>query len=102
MTVDMPRARRRKRTLPRSAEPEALKQLPTRRPASAAPASSEIQWSLIDPARYEVKLRNETIGFIDVAGAVFVALAGSRYDRAVESTQTLIFEDALQALEQRR
>ena len=39
-----------------------------------------------------------TLGFIDVQGRVFVALAGPRYDRAIEASQTLRFDDAVRAL----
>lgn len=98
MTIDIRPGRRAARSMPRFAEPETLKQLPARRPATSASPSSRIQWSLIDTERYEVTASGSTIGFIDVAGAVFVALAGPRYDRAVEATQTLVFEDAIDAL----
>jgi hypothetical protein len=39
-----------------------------------------------------------TVGFIDVVGAVFVVLAGPRYDRAVEALQTLDFAVAVDAI----
>ena len=45
--------------------------------------------------RYEVRHRGAIVGFIDVVGAVFVVLAGSRYDRAVEVLQTLDFAAAV-------
>jgi len=100
MAVDIGPVWRRTRTLGRFAEADALKQLPTRRPAAPPAASAALKWALIDTERYEVTMRGETIGFIDIAGAVFVALAGRRYDQAVEAAQTLVFEDALRALEQ--
>ena len=101
MAVDIGPVWRRTRSFGRFGEADTLKQLPTRRPAAPPPASSPLKWSLIDTERYEVTVSGETIGFIDVAGAVFVALVGSRYDQAVEAAQTLVFEDALRAIEQR-
>ena len=38
------------------------------------------------------------VGYIDVVGAVFVVLAGARYDRAVEVLQTLDFDAAVRAI----
>ena len=67
---------------------------------ATAPAS-EITWSSVGRDRYEVTRSGRTLGFIDVEGGVFVALAGARYDRAVEASQTLRFDDAVRALEDR-
>ena len=38
------------------------------------------------------------VGYVEAAGAVFVALHGSRYDRAVEVAQSLTFDVAAAAL----
>ena len=38
------------------------------------------------------------VGFIESAGAIFVALHGPRYDRAVEVAQSLAFDVAVAAL----
>lgn len=38
------------------------------------------------------------LGYIEVAGDVFVALRGSRYDTAVEVGQTLLIERATRLL----
>lgn len=39
-----------------------------------------------------------TIGFVEKAGPVYVALAGERYDRAVEIAQSRELERAAQSL----
>jgi hypothetical protein len=54
-----------------------------------------VQWELVDLERYAVRRADETVGFIDVVGAVFVVLSGARYDRAVEVLQTLDFTTAI-------
>lgn len=82
----------------RSRSTEALRELPTRRPQPAAEAGLPIQWELIDLDRYAVRDHGRTVGFIDVVGAVFVALRGCRYDRATELLQTLDFDTAIMAL----
>ena len=99
MTIEVPRVWRSRRLLSRFGENETLKQLPPRRPAEPPAPASPLQWHLVDLERYEVEAGGRTIGFVDVVGAVYVALAGSRYDRSVEATQTLVFEDALEALQ---
>ena len=58
----------------------------TRRAAVARPAATERTGAAA------------TAGFIDVVGAVFVVLAGPRYDRAVEVLQTLDFALAVDAI----
>ena len=82
----------------RSRSTEALRELPTRRPQPAAEAGVPIQWELIDLDRYAVREHGRIVGFIDVVGAVFVALGGTRYDRATELVQTLDFDTAIAAL----
>ncbi|MFF2487925.1 hypothetical protein ACFVSU_16085 [Microbacterium sp. NPDC058062] len=75
-----------------------LKELPPRRPESAAPEDSAVRWDRIDLDRYEVRANGSTVGFVDVVGAVFVVLSGTRYDRAVEVTQTLDFAAAIRSI----
>ena len=81
---------------------DTLRALPTRRPADAATRASRIQWDLIAEDRYEVRIGGEVAGFVDVVGAVYVVLAGPRYDRAVEVIQTLVWSTATTALDQHR
>ncbi|MFL0565988.1 hypothetical protein [Microbacterium sp. 179-I 1D1 NHS] len=81
---------------------ETLRALPTRRPADASPRASRIQWDLVADGRYEVRIGGEVAGFIDVVGAVYVVLTGSRYDRAEEVAQTLVWSTATTALDQLR
>lgn len=69
--------------------------------AVAPPPASALTWSRVGRHRFEVTRSAETIGFIDVAGGVFVVLAGPRYDRAIETSQTLSLEDAVLVLEGR-
>ncbi|KAA9105094.1 hypothetical protein F6B43_18210 [Microbacterium rhizomatis] len=91
-------SQRRSRPLPALATRESLEQLPTRMPPSPAVPSSALQWQRIGVDRYQVRIGTLTLGYIDVVGAVFVVLAGSRYSRAVETAQTLVFEDAVNIL----
>jgi hypothetical protein len=83
-------------------DPETLRSLPSRRPADASTRASRIQWDLVADDRYEVRIGGEVAGFIDVVGAVYVVLAGSRYDLAVEVTQTIVWSTATTALDQHR
>ena len=46
----------------------------------------------------EVCIGQTVVGFVETAGIVFVALHGSRYDRAVEVAQSLTFDVAAAAL----
>ena len=98
MTMHVPHATPNHRALPAFAAREALEELPSRRPPTASSASSALQWERVEVDRYEVRRGKRTLGFIDVVGAVFVVLAGSRYSRAIEFAQTLVFEDAVSAL----
>lgn len=59
---------------------------------------SFVSLATVRPDLVEVTVDRRTLGYIEQAGGVFVALAGIRYDLAVEVHQTLIFEDALTAL----
>jgi hypothetical protein len=38
------------------------------------------------------------VGYIDIVGGVYVALAGPRYDHAVEVRQSIILDTAVAAL----
>lgn len=55
-------------------------------------------WTRVDLDLYSIEVDGVVCGFVEVVGHVFVALAGGRYDRAVEVRQTLTFEDAVAAL----
>ncbi|WP_248172516.1 MULTISPECIES: hypothetical protein [unclassified Microbacterium] len=87
---------------PVSVDVDALRALPARRPAEPSARASRIQWDLIAADRYEVRIAGETVGFIDVVGAVYVVLSGRRYDRAEEIAQTLVWSTATTALDQFR
>lgn len=77
---------------------DALTHLPPRRPVEPPTARAAVRWDLVDLDRYAVTVDGQPVGFVDVIGAVFVVLAGGRYDRATEVTQTLVFERAIAAL----
>jgi len=77
---------------------DALKQLAPRRPAEPSPPDADVRWERVDVDRYRVDSGTGTAGFVEVVGAVFVVLAGDRYDRAVEVAQTLLFERAVDIL----
>lgn len=67
-------------------------------PLAAPPALTEIPWTRIDLDLYEVAREGYIVGYIEVVGAVFVALGGPRYDRAVEVSQHMTFHAAVDAL----
>ncbi|MEV7874305.1 hypothetical protein [Microbacterium sp. NPDC089188] len=67
----------------------------------APPAPTEIPWTRIDLDLYEVARGGYIVGYVEVVGAVFVALGGARYDRAVEVSQHLTFHSAVDALVRR-
>ncbi|MDQ1124728.1 hypothetical protein [Microbacterium trichothecenolyticum] len=71
-------------------------------PVSAVPAPAatftEIPWTRIDLDLYEVARDGYIVGYVEVVGAVFVALGGTRYDRSVELSQHLTFHAAVDAL----
>jgi len=52
------------------------------------------------PDLVEVSTAQRVLGYIEVVDHVFVALAGPRYDIAVEVTQQLDFTSALTALQE--
>ncbi|MCR2824469.1 hypothetical protein [Microbacterium sp. zg.Y909] len=64
-----------------------------------APRSSRLQWHPVTADRFEVMMRGATVGFIEIVGSVYVSLAGPRYARAVEVAQSLVWTDALVALD---
>jgi hypothetical protein len=72
------------------------------RPAPAAkpvdPIEPWVRWERVGADCYAVLLNDKLVGFVDVAGQVFVALAGCRYDRAVEVGQSVLFELAVTAV----
>lgn len=65
------------------------------------PIITEIPWTRIDLDLYEVAREGYIVGYVEVVGAVFVALGGARYDRAVEVSQHLTFHSAVDALVRR-
>lgn len=77
---------------------ETLSMLPTRRPVDDPEPSAEVRWERIDTDRYRIVAGGRAIGFVDIVGAVFVALEGLRYDRATEVVQTLDFDLAVSRL----
>ncbi|MDT0117375.1 hypothetical protein Q9R20_10265 [Microbacterium sp. PRF11] len=70
----------------------------TAAPVVAPPALTEIPWTRIDLDLYEVAREGYIVGYVEVVGAVFVALGGPRYDRAVEISQHHTFHAAVDAL----
>ncbi|MDZ5144724.1 hypothetical protein [Microbacterium testaceum] len=70
-------------------------------PSSAPPALTEIPWTRVDLDLYEVARDGYIVGYVEVVGAVFVALGGARYDRAVEVSQHLTFHAAVDVLVRR-
>ncbi|WP_405375192.1 MULTISPECIES: hypothetical protein [unclassified Microbacterium] len=85
-----------------SVDSEALRALPSRRPAAPSPRASRIQWDQLAADRYVVRISGETVGYVDVVGAVYVVLSGARYDRAEEIMQTLVWSTATAALDHAR
>ncbi len=70
----------------------------TAAPSSAPVAPVEIPWTRIDMDLYEVARDGYIVGYVEVVGSVFVALGGTRYDRAVEVAQHLTFHAAVDAV----
>jgi len=65
---------------------------------AALAAPTEIPWTRIDLDLYEVARDGYIVGYVEVVGSVFVALGGTRYDRAVEVAQALTFHSAVDAV----
>lgn len=55
-------------------------------------------YKTVRPDLVEVVVSGDTVGYIEVAGRVFVALRGPRYDTAVEVAQSVSIEVAHRAL----
>lgn len=55
-----------------------------------------------DIDRYRVIVDGVVVGYVDVVGTVFVALAGARYPQAAEVHQSLVLEDAVGVLTAQR
>lgn len=72
--------------------------LPPRRPVAPPDAKAKVRWKRTAANCYVVRNGGHVLGYIEVIGAVFVVLAGARYDRATEVAQTLVFDNALAAL----
>lgn len=68
--------------------------IPLSRPGQPK-AATEIPWTRIDLDLYEVACDGLIVGYVEVVGAIFVALRGTRYDRAVEVTQHVTFHAAV-------
>lgn len=68
------------------------------RHVETTPLAAPQPWTLIDLDLYEIVRDECTVGYVEVVGHVFVALAGTRYDRAEEVRQTLSFAEAVDAL----
>lgn len=69
-----------------------------RRTTKAAAPVAPVPWTRVDLDRYAITSGGEVTGYVEVVGPVFVALAGPRYDRAVEVAQSLTFHAAVDAL----
>lgn len=70
-------------------------------PIEISSTTTEIPWTRIDLDLYEVSRGGYIVGYVEVVGAVFVALGGPRYDRAVEVSQHLTFHAAVDVLVRR-
>ena len=97
MVLELPTSSPRPTAL-RSRGVRTLRELPPRRPQQPAPPDAVVRWDRLGVDRYEVRVCEHVVGYIDVVGAVFVVLAGARYDRAVEVLQTLDFDAAVRAI----
>jgi hypothetical protein len=75
--------------------------IPTRTPWTPPPLRRPLHADClrVDADRYEVRFGDRVIGYIEVVGPVFVVLAGSRHDHAVEIAQSLLFDLAVATLE---
>ena len=69
---------------------------PAAAPRATAPPPESVV--LIGPTTYEVHRADEVVGYIDIVGGVYVALAGARYDHAVEVRQSIILDTAVASL----
>lgn len=70
---------------------------------ASLPRSDEGYRLVIDDIdRYRVIVDGVVVGYVDVVGTVFVALAGARYAQAAEVHQSLVLEDAVGVLTAQR
>ncbi len=90
----MPRMRDRH---PMSAPPRAAQPHPHTTTTSGDP-EPRVRWERAGADCYAVLFDSTLIGFIDVAGRVFVALVGRRYDQAMEVGQSVVFAKAVDAV----
>lgn len=67
-------------------------------PESQPASDARVAWERVGADCYAVLSQGDLVGFVDVAGNVYVALAGRRYDRAVEVGQSIVFERAVDAV----
>lgn len=79
-------------------KPGSIRSVAPRDAEQPAPAVTEIPWTRIDLDLYEVARDGRIVGYVEVVGAVFVALGGPRYDRAVEIAQHLTFHAAVDTI----
>lgn len=69
---------------------------PAAPPPVPAPPTESV--ALLGPTTYEVRRGDRVVGYVDIVGGVYVALAGSRYDHAVEVRQSIVLDVAVAAL----
>lgn len=93
MVMEAPLSRRGSSTSARNAATPA--------PVEFVSAVTEIPWTRIDLDLYEVSRGGYIVGYVEVVGAVFVALGGARYDRAVEVSQHSTFHAAVDVVVRR-
>lgn len=55
-------------------------------------------WELVDLERYEVRVGNAVLGYIEVVAPVFVVSLGCRFAKAVEIAQVHAFDEAVERL----
>ncbi|TQJ30819.1 hypothetical protein [Microbacterium sp. SLBN-146] len=57
-----------------------------------------LAWELVDLERYEVRVGNAVLGYIEVVAPVFVVSLGCRFAKAVEIAQVHAFDEAVERL----
>jgi len=82
--------------VPTTSVPTTSAPTPAAAPRATAPPVESIV--LIGPTTYEVHRADQVVGYIDIVGGVYVALAGARYDHAVEVRQSIVLDTAVTAL----
>lgn len=73
---------------------------PPRPATTTLPENREprVRWERAGADCYAVLFDSTLIGFVEVAGRVFVALVGRRYDQAMEVGQSVVFTKAVDAV----